>query len=235
MMKKLLTIFTALIIFTSCSSEYRDLYKRLESTEYGEINTDREAELKADIRQNKDILEEKIEAARGIGSSYKMLGKLYLENEMYLLALDQFREAATIYPENPILYYYSGLCSARYSKSAVDSPVKFEYLNNAEKYYSKAVELDEKYSKAVIALSVLYLYEMEKPSDAAVMLNRLIEFESRNFEALFLLANAYIQLGKIDEASSVYKTIEKTADSKTYKEQAAINRKELEENIYEWN
>ncbi len=232
-MKRLFIIFIVLISI-SCRNEKRDLYNRLESTEYGEISSERENELKEDIRLNKEILEEKIEAARGLGSCYKMLGKLYLENEMYLLSLEQFREAVKIYPENPILYYYSGLCSARYSKASVDDQEKFEYMNNAEKYYRKAVELDENYSKAVIALSVLYLYEMEKPSEAALMLNTLIEHESRNFEARFLLANAYVQLGKIDEAVSVYGSIIKNADSKSYITQAEKNKKELEENIYEW-
>ena len=232
MMKKLL-LFTVIILI-SCSREDRDLYDRLESTEYGEISSEREAELKEDIRINKEILESKIEAARGLGSSYKMLGKLYLENEMYLLALDQFREAAKIYPENPILYYYAGLCSARYGKASVEDTEKYEYISNAEKYYKKAVEMDEKYSKAVIALSVLYLYELDKPEEAAVILNTLIQYESRNFEAMFLLANSYIQAGRTDEAVSLYEKIEKTADSKTYKRQAEKNRKELEENIYDW-
>ena len=233
-MKKLFFLLTVLILF-SCNREDRDLYERLESTEYGEISSERETELKGDIKANKEILEEKIEAARGLGSSYKMLGKLYLENEMYLLALEQFRAAFKIYPENPILYYYAGLCSARYGKASVEDAEKFEYISSAEKYYKKAVEMDEKYSKAVIALSVLYLYELDKPEDAAVILNNLIQYESRNFEAMFLLANAYIQAGRIDEAVSVYETIEKNADSKTYKKQAEKNRKELEENVYDWN
>ena len=233
MMKKLFLLLTVLILF-SCSREDRDLYERLETTEYGEISSEREAELKADIKANKEILEEKIEAARGLGSTYKMLGKLYLENEMYLLALEQFREASMIYPENPILYYYAGLCSARYGKASVEDTEKFEYISSAEKYYKKAVEIDEKYSKAVIALSVLYLYELDKPDEAAVILNNLIQYESRNFEAMFLLANSYIQAGRVDEAVSVYETIEKSADSKTYKNQAEINRKKLEENVYDW-
>ncbi len=234
-MKTLLIFLTVMIIPVSCSRENRDLYSRLESTEYGTVSSEREAELKEDIKKFKDILEEKVEAARGLGSSYKMLGKLYLENEMYLLAFEQFKKAAEIYPENPILYYYAGLCSARYSKSVVDSPERFDYIQTALANYKRAVDLDNKYSKAVIALSVLYLYELENPAEAAVILNNLIEFESRNYEALFLLANAYIQLGKIDEAISVYENIAKTADSKTYKKQAEINKKELEENIYDWN
>ncbi len=78
--EKWLILLTIIFLF-SCSSENKDLLARLRSTEYGQVSGDREAELKEDIRVNKAVLEEKIEAAIGLGSSYKMLGKLYLENE----------------------------------------------------------------------------------------------------------------------------------------------------------
>ncbi len=232
-MKKYLLLI--LVIISSCSREEDDLYSRLATTEYGEISEEREAELNGDIKKYRDILEEKVEAARGIGSCYKMLGKLYLENKMYLLALDQFKEASLIYPENPILFYYAGLCSARYSKSVIDDPESFKYIQDAVKYYEKAVSLDSKYSNAIYALSVLYVFELDRPADAAVLLNSLIEFETKNYDAYFLLANAYVRMGRIDDAISVYDRIIKTSDNKVFREKAEDNRKELEENIYEWN
>lgn len=236
-MKKLLIFIPAVIILFSCSYRRadKDLYSRLESTEYGAVSEEREAELKNDIRELKDVLEEKVESARALGSSYKLLGKLYLENEMYLLSLEQFKEAIKIYPENPILFYYAGLCSARYSKSSVDETAAYDYLLDAVKYYKKAVEIDKTYTRALIALSVLYLYELDNPAEAAVLLVSVTEYELTNYEAQFLLANAYIQLGRIDDAVSVYENIIKNSKSKTFKEQAEENKKKLEDNVYEWN
>ena len=236
-MKKLLIFIPAILILFSCSyiRENKDLYSRLETTEYGSVSEEREKELKDDIRDLKEILEEKVETARALGSSYKLLGKLYLENEMYLLSLEQFEEAMKIYPENPILFYYAGLCSARYSKSSVDETLGYDYLHSAVKYYKKAIEFDEKYTRAMMALSVLYLYELDNPAEAAVLLNTLTYYESTNFEAQFLLANAYIQLGRIDNAISIYETIIKNSNNKTYNEKAEENKKELEDNLYDWN
>ena len=233
-MKKYLLLLL-LIIFFSCNKDEKALYSRLETTEYSEITKEREAELKADIRKYKDILEENIETLRGIGSCTKSLGKLYLENKMYFLALEQFKESMKIYPENPILFYYAGVCSAKSSKLVIEDTEKYEYISDSVEYYKKAIELDNKFTKALYALSIIYLFELDRPKEAALLLNNIMGYESSNYEAMFLLANAYIRIGRIDDASDIYEKIIKSSGNRIYTEKAESNRKELQENIYEWN
>ena len=231
--KAVLLAAALILVFqlTCCRKDEKDLYRNIRGMDPEFYSADdfkeRERELKAAIREYRDILEMKIYAARNLGIYYKILGKLYFDNRMYKLGAEAFDKAVEIDPENPILFYYAGLCRARYSKSVSGEASAYAMLRLAEKNYLRAVELDNNYTRAMYALSVLYVFEMDKPDEAVELLEKLLEIEKYNFDAMFLLANSYIRMGLLDRADRTYLRIINNAGDSSYRRQAEQNRNAL--------
>jgi len=237
MRKLLLVIFIAMS--AGCSREEKELFENINEMDAEYLSTDelraRERELKISISEYRDILEQKIDAARNLASYYKILGKLYLDNKMFILAAEQFDEAISIDSENPVLFYYGALCYSRYSKSLMNESEKYSNILIAEKYYLKTIELDRNFYKALFAISVLYIFELDQPDKAVEYLEQLLETQKSNYDAMFLLANAYIRLGITDQAVDIYNIIIKTSKNSVYKKQAEDNKKQLQDSGYGWN
>jgi tetratricopeptide (TPR) repeat protein len=195
----------------------------------------RESELKKTIAEYRDILEQKIDAARNLASYHKILGKLYLDNRMFMLASEQFDEAVKIDSENPVLFYYGALCYSRYSKSLMNESEQYSNILIAEKYYLKTIELDRNFNKALYAIAVLYIFELDQPDKAVEYLEQLLETQKSNYDAMFLLANAYIRLGITDQAVDIYNSIIRTSKNSVYKKQAEDNKRQLQDSGYGWN
>ena len=109
---------------------------------------------------------------------------------------------------------------------------KFSYLKESEKLYLRTIELNKNFHKALYALSVLYVFELDQPDKAVDYLERLLETQKSDYEAMFLLANAYIRLGLTDMASELYANIIKNSKNSTYRDQAESNKKQLMDGGY---
>jgi len=229
-MKKLIILFIAISLF-SCNKAEKAFFANINEMDEGNLTSEqmkkRERELKEAIRENKNILEQKIESARNLIGYHRMLGKLYLDNKMYLLGAQEFEEAIKIDTENPVLYYYAGLCYARYAKSLIDETLQFTNLLLAEKYYLKAIEYNNNFGRALYAISVLYVFELDQPDKAASYLEHHLQTQKSDVEAMFLLANAYIRLDLQDKAIALYDNIMKTSVTTAYKKQAEENKRQL--------
>ncbi|MDX9799961.1 MAG: tetratricopeptide repeat protein [Spirochaetia bacterium] len=235
-MKKYILILLALSA-AGCSKENKILYDNINGMDSpylsaGELSA-REKELKETISEYRDILEKKVDAARNLGTYHKTLGKLYLDNRMYLLAIEQFTEAIKIDNENPVLFYYAALAHARYAKSLMSETEKFANFIEAEKFYLRTLELNINFHKALYALSVLYVFELDQPDKAVSYLEQLLETQRSDYEAMFLLANAYIRIGLSDMAVEMYDRIIKNTKNSAYKDQAEANKKKLMDGGYE--
>ena len=120
---------------------------------------------------------------------------------MYGEALKYLEKALEFYPENDVIIFY--LCaasSARLAKAKVNRPAAQELFQEAENYYLRALELDNNFSQALYGISVLYIFELDRISDAEPYLDRLLEKESKNTSAMFLLARVYVYQERIEEA-----------------------------------
>ncbi|MCL2481087.1 MAG: hypothetical protein FWF38_05205 [Spirochaetaceae bacterium] len=236
-MKKIILLFIALCLF-SCNKSEKAFFANINEMDEGNLTSEqmkkRERELKEAIRENRNILEQKIESARNLIKYHRMLGKLYLDNKMYLLGAQEFDEAIKIDIENPVLYYYAGLCYARYAKSLIDETLQFTNLLLAEKYYLKAIEYNNNFGRALYALSVLYVFELDQPDKAALHLEHHLKTQKSDIEAMFLLANAYIRLDLQDKAIALYDNIIKTSVTTAYKKQAEENKRQLLNSGYGW-
>ena len=237
-MRKIIFLLIALSLF-GCNKSEKAFFANINEMDEGNLTADqmksREKELKEGIRENKNILEQKIEAARNLAQYHRMLGKLYLDNRMYLLAAQEFDEAIKIDTENPVIYYYAGLCYARYAKSLTNEALQFTNLLLAEKYYLKAIDFNSNFGRALYAVSVLYVFELDQPDRAAFYLEHLLTTQKSDVDAMFLLANAYIRLDLQDKAVVMYDNIIKTSVTTEYKKQAEENKRQLKNNGFGWN
>lgn len=237
---QLLILLAAAMMAVSCSrsrGEQSILDRMLEFERGGyrgeDVPDERIREIKDAIAQHEEAVDDTIELTSRIGEYYKQLAVEYINREMYGLALESIRNAVNYFPENPLLFYLAGMSAGRMGKAAVNQAEEQNLrFAEAEKYYLRALELDSRFAEALYGLSVLYVFEMDRPLDAEPYLQRLIEKETRNFEAMFLLARVYVHAGRIEEAVELYDWIIEDGQSEEQRRQAEQNKAKLLDGQY---
>lgn len=228
-----------MLMLTACRDDDKEMLEDLkvfETQRYEgeELSEERIAELTETIAEYEEIVERRVEATAQLGEHYKMLGIEFIRRDMYGEALKYLEKTLDYYPENEVIFYLCAACSARMAKAKVNSPgEQDELFQEAEKYYLRAIELDNQFSQALYGLSVLYIFELDRIPDAEPYLNRLLKKEEKNTSAMFLLARVYIYLGNIEGAIQLYEQIIKDAASREEKERARDNKQQLLEGTYE--
>ncbi len=210
---------------------YLNNLKKLESLEYkASIRDEKEIKrLKEGINKYKKIVDQKVKASEQLGIYYKMLAVRYLNSKMYALALENLKKALKYYPENPILFYLTGVCYARTAKSILDDDAKRKsMLDLAVRYYKRAISLDNRYRDALFGLAVLYVFELNKPELAVPLLEKLLSTQKSDTDAMFLLARTYYQLGDNEKAIKMYDRIIKITKSKRRREEALKDKEIIE-------
>lgn len=225
------------LLFSSCKGKetyYFDNLLNLERSGYKGQKPSKKSidELKKGIKKYKKEVERTIKASEQLGIYYKMLALKYIDEKMYGEAAKSLEKAIAIYPENPILFYLTGVCYGYMAKAQEDANNRAHYLNLSEKYYRHSLSIDPSYSDALYGLSVLYVFELKKPERALPLLKRLLIKEKANTDAMFLLARVYYEMSQVERAIEMYNKIEKNAGSKIAKEKAKRNKKKLEAEIY---
>lgn len=164
------------------------------------------------------------------GIFHEILAYGYFEKRIFFGALDNFERAIRIFPENSILYYYAGICAANIGKSLLGSDERenrASWLSRSEDYYRRVLELDPGNVNALIALSVLLIYEMDRSEDAEDLLERALRIETRNTDAMFMLASIFYGQRRYDEALSLYERIEDITEVVEKQIQAARNKERI--------
>jgi tetratricopeptide (TPR) repeat protein len=187
-------------------------------------------ELEETVGKYRKIVEKKVEAGNYEAYYLRLLGSAYLARRMYGEALKAFEASAALTPANAPLFYYMGLCSAYVGKSLTgpdDLPKSRSYLLAAERNYLRALELDPANDKSMYGLAVLYAFELGRPAEAVPLAERYLGINSEDDGARFVLARAYVLTGRIDEAVSVYATIEEKTKNPASREDAKRNREAL--------
>lgn len=233
----MLTVFL-LAVFSGCKDEDEEILEKLRpfermTYEEEQVSEERIDELEEGIEKYEQIVERKVEASAQIGEYYKMLAVAYIDRAMYGKALENLEEAIDYYPENSLIFYLAGMCSARMAKAAVNRPAEQEELfEEAENYYLRAISLDNDFVEALYGLSVLYVFELDRVMDAEPYLERILEKESRNTKAMFLLARVYVYSGRIEDAVELYEEIIDKAQSRQEKERARELKDQVLEGAY---
>lgn len=203
-------------------SSYEDLKR-------GERDLDRktEEELLAGIRFLEDEVNRTVNAGVHLGTYYKLVAIKYRDRELYGLASEYFDKALGIYPTNPYLAYWAGVCAGQRARASQTADTRSELFEQARRYYEYAIELDPRYTDALYALAVLLVFEFEELESAERYLERVLAIESLDYSAMGLLARVYVSFGRIEDAIDLYQQIEKGSNVDSMVEQAKRNREEL--------
>ncbi len=173
-----------------------------------------------------------------IGIWYKILGTRYLDNKMYGEALKCFQKALEYYPDNQNLYYYVGVCAGYVSHAALDfdgtgsAEIKYNYLKLAEEAYKRAIAIDDRYVRALYGLGVLYVFELDEPQKAISPLEKLLKIDTKNIDAMFVLARAYYSNNEFDKSADMYDKIIAATKSNETRTVAEENKKQVLDAVY---
>ena len=229
-------LFTLLLLF-SCGVPNKTII-RYQKMEEGVSSPTTVEELKDAIKKYQERVADIQLAQSQIGIWYKMLGTRYIDQKMYGEALKCFQEALKYYPDNQNLYYYVGVCAGYMSHSAMDfgasgsSEVRYNYLKLAEDAYLRAISIEERYVRALYGLGVLYVFELDEPEKAIPYLEKTVSIETRNIDALFVLARAYYSIYEFEKSAQVYDKIIATTKSAETKATAEENKKTVLDALY---
>ena len=150
---------------------------------------------------------------------------------MYGEALKSFEEALKYYPDNQNLYYYVGVCAGYMSHAALDynasgtNEVKYNYLKLAEEAYLRAIQIEDRYVRALYGIGVLYVFELDEPAKAIPHLEKALTIDTKNLDAMFVLARAYYSNYEFEKAADMYDKIIETTKSEDTKKTAEENKK----------
>ena len=233
-MKKLLISLVAgtlmLLSFSSCGVSNTSILRH-QKMEEGVSNPTTIEELKDAIKKYGERAADVQLANSQVGIWYKILGTRYLDQRMYGEALKCFQEALKYYPDNQNLYYYVGVCAGYMSHAAMDfgasgsTEVRYNYLKLAEDAYLRAIAIEDRYVRALYGIGVLYVFELDEPEKAIPHLEKAIDIDTRNTDAMFVLARAYYSTYEFEKAAGMYDKIIAVTKSAEIKATAEENKK----------
>lgn len=222
--------FFVISFFCGCGVNPKQI-KRMQALEEGVSNPTTKEELKDAIQKYEHRVEDVTSAAAQTGVWYKILASRYLDDGMYGEALKYYQKAIEYFPANQNLYYWVGVCAGYMSHAAMDfggtgsSEMKYNYLKLAEEAYLRAIEIEDRYVRALYGLGVLYVFELDESEKAIPYLEKLLTIDTKNIDAMFVLARAYYSSYEFDKAVAMYDKIIATTKSAEKKANAEENKK----------
>ncbi|SFI91367.1 TPR repeat-containing protein [Treponema bryantii] len=230
-------VLLAAVLFSSCRVSNKQIIRQQHLEEGVESPTTVE-ELKDAIEKYQKRVADIQLAQSQIGIWYKILGTRYLDQKMYGEALKCFQEALQYYPNNQNLYYYVGVCAGYMSHAAMDfggsgsTEVKYNYLKLAEEAYLRAIQIEDRYVRALYGLGVLYVFELDEPAKAIPHLEKVLSIDTKNIDAMFVLARAYYSNYDFEKSAAMYDKIINTTKSAEKKATAEENKKTVLDAAY---
>lgn len=242
-MKRPLVLFAGAalcsVVLTSCPKSVKTI-TRLQHMEEGVKNPTSIEELQDAIRKYQERVVDIQTATTQTGVWYKMLGTRYLDQKMYGKALECFRQAVEIYPDNQNLYYYIGVCAGFMAHTDLDyngtGKKTFggnsNYLKLSEDAYLRAVAIEPRYVRALYGLGVLYVHELDEPEKAIPHLEKLLTIDTKNINAMIVLAHAYHLSADYDNAVKLYDKIAATSKVEETRQNALDQKRQALEESY---
>ena len=195
----------------------------------GVVSQDRIEELRGDIAEYQEAVNETVRRLGRIATFQKLLAQELMRAEMYEPAMEALQTALSLQTDNAVLYYLAAVTSARSAPAHITDGREQEFLTRAERLYQRALELRGDYKEALYGYAVLLAFELDRPEDALVHASRLAELETRDPAVKFLYANVLVRNGRVDEAIEVYGDLARTAPSADQRRRAQENRDTLQE------
>ncbi|MDR2404109.1 MAG: tetratricopeptide repeat protein [Spirochaetaceae bacterium] len=187
-------------------------------------------------------IEEHIRDAAQTGTYWKILATRFQDRGLHNEALAALERGVYYFPEDPTLQYLTGVSAAMVAKSWLDfspgsapgssgGPVN-RYFALAEQAYLNAIKMDDQYTRAMYALGVLYVFELERPEDAIPCMIRHNEIRTQDVDGMFVLARAYFMTGEYGPAIDLYNRIISIAKDKNKRNEAERNKQYIMDIYY---
>ena len=236
-LRRILPLIALALIPVACSRDrgfYSENLNAMEETEYKgqQVSKEKIEALKKDIQRYQQEVEKRARSTEQLGVYYKMLAVRFMQSQMYLEAYRSLQEAIAVFPENSILFYLSGVCAARVAKAQVETAERAAWLQRAESLYRRAVDLQPAYTDALYGLSVLLVFELDRPEEAEEPLLMILQKEKKNIAAMSLLGNLYYRLGRLEEALKQYQAVMKATNVERQRQEAQDNIKRIEAELH---
>lgn|SRR5574344_450760 len=223
-------VLAAVLLLVSCSPTEKSV-KRMEKMEEGVGNPNTTEEYEAALKKYEKRAMDLVSTESQEGIWYKILGTRYLDKRMFGQALTCFQKAIAFYPDNANLFYYVGVCAGYMAHASLDfdangsNDQKYNYLKLSESGYLRALELDPKYYRAMYGIGVLYVFELNQSDKAIPYLEKYLETQTKETDAMFVLARAYYTNYEFDKAVALYDKIIKLKPNKEKVAEAEENKK----------
>lgn len=205
-MKKIYILLIIFIFMGCADKQTKELATQVfETEEDSPVNRDeRIKELTSDINKLQKELDATLEKYQKVGNFQRALGIKMMHYKMYYKAYEHFNDAIDFYPNSEMLHYYRGVAAGQYALSQDVESVKMDYLERAKYSYEYSIKLEPGFVKGLYALSILYIYEFDRPDDAKPLLDRLISISTREFDAMLLRGLLYEKDGELNAALDLY-------------------------------
>jgi tetratricopeptide (TPR) repeat protein len=189
-----------------------------------------------DLRKAIALYEKKIEEhvrdAAKAGVYWKILGSRLMDGAgkepLYGQALEALENAVRYYPEDESIHYLIGVSSESLAQSEYFSPSEAaEHYRIAEAAYLRAIDINGRYGKALYGIGALYVFGLDRSSEAIPYLERFLEINKSDTSAMFVLARAYYVTEEDEKAVELYDRIISLGKSAEVKNQAEINKQQV--------
>jgi tetratricopeptide (TPR) repeat protein len=233
-----IVIFGALIVMVyhfEMEKGHRDLEKRIVGLSPKGGPPETIDGLKNAIALYERQIELNVKTGAQTGVYWKILAIRLADKGMHKDALDAFDRALYFKADDPTIFYLTGESASIAAASTLEfnsnSVAERErYQNLAESAYLRAIDLDPTYAKPRLGLGVLYTFDMDKPADAVLHLDRYLQLMPNDIRGMFVLARAYYMTGENDRAVDLYnRIISRSKDPKVKAE--AQNNIEIVRNL----
>jgi tetratricopeptide (TPR) repeat protein len=193
--------------------------------------------LRAAIAAYERQIEEQVKTAAQTGVYWKILATRLQDRGLHFEALEALERAIHYNPEDPVLHYLTGVSAGIAAKSIHNfagsaDRERGEYFALAEEGYLRAVELDSRYIRPRYGLAVLYVFELNRPADAVIHLERYLEISRNDVDAMFVLARSHFMTGNFRAALDLYDRIITLTRDENRRQEAENNRQIVMKRLY---
>ena len=193
------------------------------------------SELKQGIAKYSDEVEKTFKAMEKIAMYWRMLSTKYAQMGMYGEAYDASLKAIRFYPDNSGLYYLAARSAAFLSNSSaaeLRGATRLEWLETAKSAYLKSLELNDRNTRSMMGLAMLYAFEYEDHGSAIPLLEDFLSIDTKNVEALSLYARSLYGAGRPQDAVDAYDKVIKATTLEDVKRQANDNKQAILKELY---
>ncbi|MDR0447354.1 MAG: tetratricopeptide repeat protein [Treponema sp.] len=180
-------------------------------------------------------LEEHIKDTVKTGVYWKILGSRLMDGRQpqYGEALKALENAVRYYPDDESIHYLIGVSAGNLARSEYFSPrEQEEHYRLAEAAYLRALDLYDRYAKALYGLGVLYIYALNRPEEAIPHMELYLDINTRDTDGMFVLAAARYMTEDFEGAVNIYDRIISLTKNKDVKMQAELNRQQVMDEWY---